>query len=89
MSYALITGASKGIGKKIAEELAAKKVDLLLVARTETLLKELADDLSKRYQIKTAYLVIDLSVPSSPTAIIDWVNKNGFGVSILVYPINN
>ena len=37
MSYALITGASKGIGKKIAEELAAKKVELLLVARTETL----------------------------------------------------
>ena len=84
MSYALITGASKGIGKKIAEELAAKKVDLLLVARTETLLKELADDLSKRYQVKTAYLVIDLSVPSSPNSIIDWVNKNGFGVSILV-----
>lgn len=84
MSYALITGASKGIGKSIAEELAAKKVDLLLVARTASLLKELADDLSVRFQIKTAYLAIDLSVPSSPTEIVDWVNKNNFGVSILV-----
>ena len=84
MTYALITGASKGIGKTIAQELAAKKINLLLVARTELLLKEMAEDLSKRFQITTAYLAIDLNSPSSPSEIIDWANKNGFGINILV-----
>ena len=40
MSYALITGASKGIGRAIAFELAKRNYDLLLTARSVDLLKE-------------------------------------------------
>ena len=47
MTYALITGASKGIGKAIAEELAARKINLLLVARSGDLLTTLANELQQ------------------------------------------
>ena len=61
MPTALITGASKGIGKAIAEKLAAKKTDLLLIARTENLLKELAENLRSKYAVQVDYFVVDLS----------------------------
>jgi short-subunit dehydrogenase len=82
MSYALITGASKGIGKAIAEELASRNSNLLLVARSESLLKELAEDLSSKYSIKADYLVADLADPASLTEIMSWIN--GYSIHILV-----
>lgn len=84
MSYALITGASKGIGKAIAFELAARKIDLLLVARSESLLQELGAELSGRFGIQTHYLAIDLAIPSSPGAVTAWVSQHAYPVHILV-----
>lgn len=84
MSYALITGASKGIGKAIAFELAARKIDLLLVARSESLLQELGSELSGRFGIQIHYLAIDLAIPSSPGAVTAWISQNGYPVHILV-----
>ena len=84
MPYALITGASKGIGKAIAEELAAKQTDLILIARSGFLLKEIAEDLSTRYGIKADYLAIDLSDPIASIEISDWIKQKGYAVNILV-----
>jgi short-subunit dehydrogenase len=61
MSYALITGASKGIGKEIAAELASRKYNLLLVARSEELLQKVASELKSRYKVEVDYLAIDLA----------------------------
>jgi short-subunit dehydrogenase len=83
-SYALITGASGGIGLSLATELAKLKANLLLVARSEDKLSALAKDLSSRYQVKAEYLPIDLTKPSAAQEIVDWVNKNAFPVNILV-----
>ncbi len=84
MAYALITGASKGIGKAIATELASRKTDVLLVARSAENLQALADELSKKYGIKTAYLALDLSAENAAQQVFDWCRKENFSINILV-----
>ncbi|WP_419802945.1 SDR family NAD(P)-dependent oxidoreductase [Mucilaginibacter sp.] len=84
MAYALITGASKGIGKAIATELALRKIDLLLVARSAEDLKVLADELGKKHGIKTAFLPIDLSAENAAQQVFDWCLKENFSINILV-----
>src|SRR5205085_1068098 len=83
-SYALITGASKGIGKAIAEELAARKINLLLVARSESLLAGLAEQLAARYGIAAKYLATDLTAIGAAQQVWDWVLQEGLQVHILV-----
>ncbi len=84
MAYALITGASKGIGKAIAAELASRKNDLLLVARSTELLEQVASELSKKYGVKTAYLPIDLSEADASQKVFDWCTENNFSINTLV-----
>lgn len=82
--YALITGASKGIGKCIAEALAAKGFNLLLLARSEDLLKEVTRNLNSKYKIEARYLVIDLGAANAPAKIVDWCTTNKYIVQVLV-----
>ena len=84
MSYALITGASKGIGKAIAEELASKKFDLLLVARSGDLLKQIAKNISETYKVKVDFLAIDLSARDAAQKIFEWCKERGYIIEILV-----
>ncbi len=84
MSYALITGASKGIGKELAVSLAKRKYNLLLVARTEPLLKEIAKELEQTYGVSVQYNAIDLSAADAADDIFTWCQKGGFDISVLV-----
>lgn len=84
MSFALITGASKGIGKFIAFELAAKGYNLLLVARSEDLLKQVAQEIKTTAKIEVAHLALDLSQPDAAEKLFTWVQQSGFPVSVLV-----
>ena len=84
MSYAIITGASKGIGKSIAVELASRQINLLLIARSGPLLQSIAEDLAKQYGIKTDWLAIDLSATEAPEQIMARVKDRGYPVHILV-----
>ncbi len=84
MLYALITGASKGIGEAIARELAAKKINLLLVARGESLLKEISAQLSAEHGIQADHIALDLSEPDAPAQLYSWVIEKGYQVNILV-----
>ncbi len=84
MSYALITGASKGIGKAIAHELASRMYNVLLVARSENLLKEVSDEIQSKYSATCHYLAADLSQPDAPEKIFRWIIENNYPVSVLV-----
>ncbi|KAF2510577.1 SDR family NAD(P)-dependent oxidoreductase [Flavobacterium foetidum] len=82
--YALITGASKGIGKSIAYEFAKHGYPLLLVARSEAELKALSKDLQVKFDINAAVLPLDLSVKDASLKVADWIKLNNYPVGILV-----
>jgi short-subunit dehydrogenase len=84
MSYALVTGASGGIGWSLAKELASRKHDVLLLARSEELLKKNCDELRDKYGVKAHYLAIDLSVPDSPTNVKEWLRAKAYDIDILI-----
>lgn len=84
MSYALVTGASGGIGLSIAEELAKKGYNLLLVARSEERLESIKTDLSKKYSIEVHWLGIDLSSARSHLDLVNWIATNDWRLTVLV-----
>lgn len=84
MSYALITGASKGIGRAMAIELAKKNYNLLLTARSSDLLKQVAEEIKKSYNVQVYFIALDLSENNSPQKIYNWCVENDYDVSILI-----
>jgi short-subunit dehydrogenase len=84
MEYALITGASKGIGRAIAEELARRKFNVLLVARSWDLLEKAAGEISGTYGVKAEWLALDLSAPDAARKVADWCTEKQYGLSVLV-----
>jgi len=59
--WALITGASSGIGREFARQVAASGINVVLVARRETLLSELGAECSKEYGVEYRIAALDLS----------------------------
>jgi short-subunit dehydrogenase len=59
--WALVTGASSGIGEAFARRLAEVGMNLVLVARRTDRLRQLADDLKGRYPVSTRVVPVDLS----------------------------
>ena len=82
--YALITGASKGIGKAIASELASKGFNILLVARSEELLEKAANEITSRYRVKADWLALDLAQAEAPQNVYDWCRAKGYTVQALI-----
>jgi short-subunit dehydrogenase len=84
MDYALVTGASKGIGKAIATNLAARGFNVLLVARSEDLLQQEAARIAAQYPVSTDWLALDLSTAEAPQNVYDWCRAKGYTVQALV-----
>lgn len=84
MKHAIVTGASKGLGKAIARELAMRGYDVLLVARSQELLEEEALQLHQHHKVNIYALGMDLTESSAPAQIIDWCQHHSFHPSVLV-----
>lgn len=67
--WAVVTGASSGIGREIARELASRGMRLLLVARRALELEQLKAQLSAQQQIEVTCLPLDLSLPGAAAAV--------------------
>ena len=84
MRYTLVTGASSGIGRALARECAARKMNLLLVALPGGELDAVKDDIIQTFGVQCHSFGIDLCEPNSFCKIYSWVKENKFNVNILI-----
>ncbi len=82
--YALITGASSGIGKELAKVHASKGGNLVLVARRKEKLEELKTQLEKEFAVTVHLIVKDLSIPTAADEVFDEVKKMGIEIEYLI-----
>ena len=81
--WALIAGASVGLGEAFARQLAGHGLNLLLIARGQAALESLAADLQAAHGIEVRVLAADLARPDLQTALQDFAT--GLEVGLLVY----
>ncbi len=81
---ALVTGASSGIGKAYAKAIAKEGLNLVLVARREALLNELASALTRDHGISVHTIAQDLSQADAADRVYDNVRAVGLEIDILV-----
>ncbi len=81
---ALVTGASGGIGEALARQLAAHGAHLILTARREVALRNLADELGERYGVRTDVLALDLTHPGAGEMLEGELAARDLTVDLLV-----
>jgi len=81
---ALITGASSGIGRELARQLAVRGHDLILVARRLKLLEGLADELRAEHGRHVEVVACDVSEPELRGQLAERVRATGLEVDVLV-----
>jgi len=82
--FALITGATSGIGNGFAHVLARDGINLVIIARDETRLKEVKSELEARYSIKVKTISRDLADPEAPAEIFQILKQERIVLSLLV-----
>jgi uncharacterized protein len=82
--WALVTGASAGIGVALAKELAAGGTNLVLTARRKDRLEKLARELSAAHAIKTEVFAVDLAEPNAPEKIFAFTRERGLEIGLLI-----
>jgi len=82
--WALVTGASAGIGVALAKELAAGGAHLVLTARRKERLDALAKELAASHGIKAEVFVADLAEPDAPQKIFAFTKERGLEIELLI-----
>ncbi|RZK41371.1 MAG: SDR family NAD(P)-dependent oxidoreductase [Hymenobacter sp.] len=85
MPTALITGASRGIGRELALGLARRGYDLLVVARSESQLQALAHEVQATHQRQAHMLALDLTQPDAASQVATWASQHApGGLAVLI-----
>ena len=83
--YALVTGASSGIGREISKILAEKGCNLVVVARRKEKLEKLKKEIKKNYnEIEIRVIAMDLSLREAPEILYNKIKELGIDIDILI-----
>ena len=82
-SYAIVTGASAGIGEALAREIAARGVNLVLVARRLEKLEALAKSLKQDFQVDAICVPLDLSQEGAVEKLVEATAPLNIGLLVL------
>src|SRR5580693_8296307 len=82
--YALVTGASRGLGMAFARELAQRNYNLVLVARSLEPLEALASELRAANQVSVVTIRADLSSSGGSRALAEAIADNGIPIDLLI-----
>ena len=82
--FALITGASMGIGRAIALELSKRNINTLLVALDTSDLEDTKTFIEENYTTKVDAFGVDLTDPTAAQEVYDWCIANAYNVNILI-----
>jgi short-subunit dehydrogenase len=82
--FALITGASSGIGLALAEALARKGRNLILIARQRDALESIACELSQRFSVEVLFRICDLSQPLQVSGLLHELEQGERSIDLLV-----
>lgn len=83
-SYALITGATSGIGLELARLFAQKGHNMVIVARSEDDLEKVSEELTAKYNVAVIPIAKDLFEPEAPRELYDEIKEKGLTVNILI-----
>lgn len=82
-SFAVVTGASQGLGKAFVEHLAKKGINVILISLPNQNVRELSEKIAEMYHVKTYYYEIDLSVNENVLNLTEELNRS-FNIHILI-----
>ena len=83
-NYALVTGATSGIGLEIARSLANRDYNLVLVARREEQLNTVASEIKNDFGVDVEVFSADLANPRAPDDIYTFCTSKNINVEILI-----
>ena len=81
--WAVIAGASEGVGASLADQLAERGLDLVLIARNQALLAEVATRVRERHGVEVRPVVLDLTVPDISQRVAE--ATDGLDVGLVIY----